>query len=384
MNLRFFGYALALATACKTPRPETKKTEPEIVAHKDEAEHEELPKRVKIADEVVKSAKIATALIDKEAIRTTLALPGEITVDPDKSARIASPAAGRIVQVTFKEGQRVEKGALLATVRVPDVAKVRAIYTSSNARLVSARANEGRLTELAKSGMASAQELANAKAEVEALQAESQASAAQLGSLGAGGGGDLALRAPIAGTVLSRSAVMGQPLTAEEVIATIGDLSEVWFLARVFEKDLEQLQIGLGAEVELNAFGTRRFQGSVEYISKQVDPLARTLTARVRLRNPDEALRVGLYGAAHVAVGHANDTPVLVVPRSALVDIAGKPVVFVQQADGDFELHEVTLGRANPGKVEVLSGLRVGERVVVEGAFAVKSIVLKSTLAEDE
>lgn len=355
--------------------------------HKDEPEHEELPRKVKLSDKVVTDAKIQVAPVGKETLAITLALPGEVSVDPDKNAKVSSPVPGRIAQVLFKEGSAVKKGALLATVRIPDLAKLRAAYAAASARSATAKVNAARLQELTQKGLAANQELLDAKAEAEALEAEAKALDQQLRTLGlraTGEGSELSLRAPISGIVVARSAVVGQPVTSDETIATIADLSEVWFLGRVFEKDLGEMHTGARAEVALNAFPKRRFEGSVEYVGRQIDPVARTVTARIRLTNQDDVLRLGLFGIAHVEVRTEQSEPVLVVPRSAVVEISGKPVVFVRHPDGDFELHEILLGQSNLGKVQVLSGLREGESVVVEGAFTVKSAVLRASLAEDD
>ena len=198
-------------------------------------------------------------------------------------------------------------------------------------------------------------------------------------------GSELSLRAPIAGVVIARNAVVGQPITAEQTIATIADLDEAWFLARVFEKDLERLKAGARAEVRLNAYAERSFQGTVEYIGRQIDPIARTLTARVRIRNDKGLLSVGLFGTAFVETAPRNaGAAVLVVPQTAIVNIAEKPSVFVREPDGDFLIHEVVLGGHALGKRQIVSGLREGEPVVVEGAFTLKSIALKSTFGEDD
>jgi cobalt-zinc-cadmium efflux system membrane fusion protein len=153
----------------------------------------------------------------------------------------------------------------------------------------------------------------------------------------------------------------------------------------VFEKDLSRLHVGANAEVQLNAYPDERFAGGVEYIGKQVDPNARTLTARIRLQNREGKLSVGLFGTAFVSTAEKGTRKsVLVVPRSALTDVAAKPVVFVRHPDGDFELHDIVLGESAGGKVEIVSGLREGEDVVVDGVFTLKSAVLKTTFAEDE
>jgi cobalt-zinc-cadmium efflux system membrane fusion protein len=174
-------------------------------------------------------------------------------------------------------------------------------------------------------------------------------------------------------------------VVADEVLGEIIDLEQVWFLGRVFEKDLGRLKLAAPAEVELNAYARDRFEGTVEYIGQRVDPVARTVTARIRLTNRGDRLRVGLFGNAYVALDEADKRePTLVAPRNALTEVGHKSVVFVQHPDGDFELHEVVLGRASAGKVEIISGLREGERVVDQGVFTLKSAVLKNTFAEEE
>jgi cobalt-zinc-cadmium efflux system membrane fusion protein len=357
--------------------------------HVDEPAHESLPTRVKLSPEVVQAAKIKTGKVTREALATTLSLPGEIVADPDRSARVASPVAGRLERVQLREGSVVKKGDVLAVIRVPDLGKLRSLAAATLARAKAARANANRLEKLAAQRLASEQLYLDAVATAEALDVEAQAAQQQLAALGlsaeAGNPSQLTLRAPLSGTVVSRSAVVGQPVTAEQVLADIVDFDEVWFLGRVFEKDLGRLARDSSAEVQLNAYPNERFSGKVEYIGRQVDPIARTVTARIRLTNRAEQLRVGLFGTAYVSLDDTRRAqPTLVVPRGALTEIAGKPVVFVRQADADFELHELTLGESAAGKVQVLAGLREGEDVVVEGVFTLKSAVLKHTFAEDE
>lgn len=354
----------------------------------DRDEHEELPLKVRLSDEVIRESGIQVAPVQREALLSTLTLSGEVTVDPDRSARISSPMPGRLDRVTMKEGAQVKKGDVLAVVRVPDLGKVRGSLLSTRARARAARSDADRLRGLVGARLAAEQTYLDAKAEADALDAEAGALAAQLSGLGAGGdsvnGVLLSLRAPINGTVIERQALVGQPVLVEEALGSISNLSEVWFLARVFEKDLGRLQVGAAAEVELNAYPSERFSGTVEYISHKIDSVARTVTARIRLTNSDGRLRVGLFGSARVTLASERKAPTLVISRRALVELADKDVVFVRQPDGQFERHNVTLGETAPGKVQILSGLREGEQVVVEGAFTLKSAVLKGTLAEED
>jgi cobalt-zinc-cadmium efflux system membrane fusion protein len=327
--------------------------------------------------------------VRREVLPSTLALPGEVAADPDKSARVSSPIPGRIESVRFQEGDNVKQGALLATIAVPDLGKLRAEQASATARAAAARSNAERLRQLLEQRLTAEQTYRDALAQAEALELEARAAGQHLLALGLtqarANPSQLSLRAPLAGVVVSRNAVIGQPVVADEVLAEIIDLSEVWFLGRVFEKDLGRLKLHAPSEVELNAYPRERFEGVVEYIGQRVDSVARTVTARIRLKNRSDRLRVGLFGNAYVALDEAaQPEPTLVVPRGALTEVGHEQVVFVQHPDGDFELHEVVLGRAAAGKVEVVSGLREGERVVDQGVFTLKSAVLKSTFAEEE
>jgi len=357
-------------------------------AHIDEEAHEALPKRLTLSLDVIRDAKIRTEPALQQALAETLSLPGELVADPDKQASVASPIAGRLERVSFREGSRVKQGDALARLRVPDIARAKADQSASQAKALAARGNSERLDELSAKGLASEQEVLSARADRDALQAQSRAAAELLRAIGAGSESSdslLTLRAPISGVVISRNAVVGQPVSADQTLATIADLREAWFLARVFEKDLQRLKPGTRAEVRLNAYPERPFAGTVEYIGRQIDPIARTLTARIRIQNDSDLLSVGLFGIAFVeTASQSAGRSVLVVPQTAVVNIADKPVVFVREADGDFLLHEVVLGGHALGKTQIVSGLRVGESVVVDGAFTLKSIALKSTFGEED
>jgi cobalt-zinc-cadmium efflux system membrane fusion protein len=386
---RLFLALLLLAFGCKREAPRTEQHQPSPASsaeHVDEPQHEALPRKVKLTEAVIRDAKVQVAPASREVLSETLALPGEVAADPDQLARISSPAAGRIEEVRFKEGALVKKGDVLAIVRVPEIGKVRSAFVATESRAAAARANAERLNDLFTKRLAAEQEALNAKAEADALEVEARSLKDQLGALGGGTSGVFAisLRAPISGTVLARDAVVGQPVSPDQTLGSIAALDEVWFLGRVFEKDLGRLALGAGAEVRLNAYAKERFTGSVEYVGQQVDTAARAVTARIRLKNRDGLLRIGLFGTAEIAVNsETKDVARLVVPRSAVTEIADRPVVFVREPDGDFELHEVTLGRAAPGKVEILAGLRDGEPVVTDGVFTLKSVVLKGSFAEE-
>lgn len=360
-------------------------------AHKDEPEeHEELPRTVELTPKVVKEAGIKVAPVQTEALPQTLNLTGEIVADPDRSATVTPRVQGRIVDVRFKEGERVKAGALLAVVESPDLAKARATHASAAAKARNARQNADRLANVARKGLASGQEVSQAEAEATAVEAEARAAKQTLQAFGQAalestGSARVELRAPIEGTVLARNAVRGQTVEAEHAVAMLANLDRAYFTARLFEKDLARVKLGASTEVRLNAYPGDVLEGVVEIIGKQLDPTARTVVARISVKNRNDLLKVGLFGTANVVVADTTPrTPRPVVPLAAVTRIGERDAVFVRHPDGHFEVHPVTLGRSAGGKVEVLSGLRTGEQVVVDGVFTLKSIVLKSSFGEED
>lgn len=377
--------ALLATLACKKP-PEKATDGKETAGHDDEKEHGGLPKRVHLTPDVIAAAGIKSARVERRALPSAVDLTGELGPDPDRMAQVAARMAGRIDKVLIQEGALVHAGDLLAVVRAPELGELSSAAQSLAARASSARSNANRLEALLKSGLASQQEVLAAKSEADALESQARAAGERAGAVGAGAAGAaLQLRAPISGTILSRHAVVGQPVTAEETLAVVVDLDELIFLARVFEQNLSRVNVGSEAEVHLNAYPDQAFTGKVDYVANQIDPQARTVIARIRLKNRDHILRVGLFGIARIATGEApNGTPSLLIPRTALAEIGGRTYGFVRHPDNDFELHEIVLGQSALGRVEVLAGLREGEDLVTDGVFTLKSAALKATLAGED
>lgn len=389
---RVFIALLLLAACDRDKREPVASQEPASgpeEGHKDEEEHDELPRQLRLPPGVARDSGIATQVAKRAVLAAVVSLPGEVISEPDKTARVSAVTAGRLEQVSFNEGERVKKGDVLATLRVPDVGRLRGSLNAASARAKATRANAERLRVLRDSGLGAEQAVVDAEAEARSQEAEARALGEQLNAIGVNAGGDggylVPLRAPIAGVVVSREAIVGQPVSADQVIATVVDFSEVWFLGRVFEKDLARLRTGARCDVQLNAFPEQTFEGFVEYVGQRTDPVARTLTARIRLRNDSDRLRIGLFGTAHVELDEGSRAePRIIVPRAAVTDLGDRNIVFVKASDGDFVVHDVTVGKSALAQVEILSGLDEGEEVVSGGVFTLKSLLLKSTLAEDD
>lgn len=377
------GAALALACSGSTRRDDSaRRPTDDAGAEKSEG----MPTRVHLSEAVVRDANIVTQAVGLEVLASSLVLTGEVAADPDRSAKVASPVAGRLQEVSFKEGTLVKRGDAMAVVRAPELGNLRAAYAATGDRARAARANADRLKELASERLAATQAQLDAEAQAHALELEGRALGQQLATMGAGskpGASALTVFAPLGGSVLTRDAVVGQAVTTDQTLATISDLAEVLFLARVYEKDLGRIRVGAAAAVEVSAHPAEMFDGHVEYLGQQIDPVSRTFLARVRLRNRGDLLRIGLFGTARVTTAEAAVQRALpVLPRSAVTLIGDQPTVFVLE-EGDYVARGVTLGSGVGDRVEARSGIKEGDRVVVRGAFAVKSALLKSTLAAE-
>jgi membrane fusion protein, heavy metal efflux system len=377
--------------APQPPAPVAPATVPH--AHVDEPEaHESLPTKVRLSAEVIKNSKIKASPAAVGLLAVTVDLTGEIAADPDRSARITARVPGRIVAVNFKEGMKVKAGQVLATIESPQLARDRATYSAAAARANTAKLEVERLKGLVARSLAPEQALAVATSEWTAFEAEARAARITLTSFGtdvlsemSAETARLSLRSPIAGSVLSRNAIVGQNVESGHVVADIGDLDRVYFLGRLFEKDLAQVKAGARTDVRLNAYPGEVFDGVVESIGKSLDATARTVIARIVLSDRGGMLKTGLFGRAQVVIDKESTRERrVVVPIGSVTRLADRDVVFVQQSDGDFEVHPVTLGNSAGGQVELLSGIREGENVVVDGVFTLKSAVLKSTFGEDE
>ena len=348
--------------------------------------HEALPRRVKLSTEVIAAGGIRSVEVERASVAPVIEVIGQIEADPARTFEVAAKVAGVVHKVSFSEGERVVQGQPLVTIRAPGLGGLRAEFAAQKARASSAKANVGRLEVLADQSMASKQELASAQAEARALTADAQAAKQRLRALGLkteGSASTFILRSPSAGVITERAVVEGAAVTQDSRIATITNLDEAWFQAQVFEHTLAQVEVGAAAEVVLNAYPDRPLLGRVDQLSPTVDRDARTITARVIVKNPDGLLRLGLFGRARIATTDAPPAPVLALPRSALIDVEDQSAVFVDLGGGVYERHDVTVGAEGPGLVEITHGLSEGERVVVTGAWSLKSVLLRGTLGED-
>jgi RND family efflux transporter MFP subunit len=189
---------------------------------------------------------------------------------------------------------------------------------------------------------------------------------------------EVSLPAPVSGTVINRSVNQGEVIAADKELLRVSDLSSVWVIAQVYEKDLGKIRIGSGASITSDAYPGRVFRGQVSYIDPVIDQTTRTAQVRVELANPGQLLKIGMFvNVAFATLGGAEATT-LVVPKIAVQNFNNQQVVFVATKEPNvFAMRPVRLGAEGNGFFPVLEGLSIGEQVVTDGSFLLRAEWLK-------
>jgi len=343
----------------------------------DEAEAQRInPNEVVASDSMLQQIKFQQAI--KIPIKRSLDIPGSIEVKQNLLARIGSPVQGRIIEISGMLGQTVKQGDVLAVINSTELAQQQLNYIKSvqmvelktkayeravllfDADVVSEAQKLERKTELyaAKAEMEASKDqlfvMGMTLKEIEAIQSETQIDAIT------------SIVAKIDGKIIKKNVNVGQVVEPTEDIFTIAELSEVWGVAQVPERQIGFLKEGDDILIDVPAYEEKHVEGKISYLGDIVDPVTRTVTIRTEIDNshgllkPDMLITMKVSGKEVEKVG---------VPVNAIVSIDDIPNVFIKIADNKFLLRPVTLGIKNKEFIHIEDGLLEGEEVVIDGAF---------------
>ena len=379
--------AATLGGGCRTEAPpQTTRTETAAPAGETHAEEENA---IHLSEDMARDLRISTATVSERPGAREVSVLGEVAVDESRYAEVAPPTGGQVVRVLGELNARVAAGAPLAQLRSSEVGRARAELLSTQARRDLAQQTLERKRSLAAERIVATREVQEAEAAARAADADARAATAALRALGVDedeAAADTSLfyvRTPVGGRIIDRTAILGRFADEATALFTVADLSRVWLIARVFERDAVNLQIGSIAHVTLAALPGQEFDGRVTQIGRQVDAGSRTVAVRVELANADGVLRPGMSANARLEVMGQTQTA-LVVPAAALQRVGERWLAFVPHGGQEFEMRPVGRGRDLGNDVEIVSGLKAGETVVVEGAFLLKAEAEKRAGGVDE
>jgi RND family efflux transporter MFP subunit len=326
---------------------------------------------VVLSPEAAKTAKIEIGEARVRAIYPTVKASGTVALNQKKYVRVTPRVAGRIEKVLAFDGDRVRAGQELFLLYSPDLLAVQGDYLQILSRVseqpAGAPAEDTELNEsLLRSTESRLKLLGFEDADIKALRASRQALPV------------LPVRSPISGTVIGPCCDSGCAVEVGAPLCAVADLSSLWVQVHIFEKDLSLVAPGAKAEIVVTAYPGEVFSGKLTLVGAIMEEATRTVTGRVEAPNPEGRLKPGMF--AEVRIVAREPISILAVPEQAIRTVAGRSVVFVPGGEGTYVRRDVETGRTVDGFVEILKGLKDGERVVTGGSFDIKAEMLKGAL----
>lgn len=351
--------------------------------HKDEGgegHQDEAAKEITLTAEAMAVSEIKVGNAERRVITGGGSFPAEIAFDPTGTAHVAPLGGGRFARVDVKLGDKVEAGQVLATLVSSDVADLEGQLAQTRARLIGAEAELRRNTQLVKEGVGPERGLIDARAQVATLRAEAAGIQKRLAVFGPQVGGQVELKAPIAGTIAELHAVIGESAASNEPAFTITDPSKVFVEAFVPELDIGRVAVGVQVLVRTHAYPDLVLSGLITSIAPSLDRATRSLSVRITLDAADARLKGHMFALVELVGDNARP---IVVPADGVATLQGQDVVFIPGHEAlTFVPKPVRLGRRASGYVEILAGLKEGEAVVVKGGFVLKSALSTGSLSE--
>ena len=391
---------------CSQPAAETEQAEPDAASD---------PDLIRLDQEAMRIARITLGEVEIRKLEEDLQVSGRVTVNQNATARVGSFTEGIVVGCCESVGSDVEKGQVLARLHSHEIHDAEASYWEAKAELERRQTElqfaekfykrASRLFELKAGSLQKEQEaeakfrgaetlLKIARAGVEradnhlrylGLTPEQLPEAADEHAVEGQRAHEEAhlieVRSPVAGTIIERTVSTGAVVTPSDSLYVISDLRSLWVIAQVPEQHLSLLRSGLTVEVSVRAYPDKTFPARITYIGDALDPETRTVEVRCELKNPGRQLKTEMFATLIIHTGGSREA--VVAPLEALQNMDGEEVLFVSEGEYSFRARRVRVGRHSGSVVEIVSGLQAGEKVVVAGAFRLKSELLKAQMIEE-
>ena len=334
------------------------------------------------AEELARTV-IEVAPVARGELRVSREFPATVQANANQLAEVTALIRGRVMKVHVDVGQDVKKDALLAMLYSTDLGVAEGAYLKAAAKLYEAKLAYERARELQEQKVVSLAELQRREAAMKTARAETLEARNRLELLGVPDTevarldregtikADVLLRAPFDGRVIMRNITRGEVVETQQKLFTVADLSDVWVVGNVPEKDVQFIRKDQKVNVIVSAYPHAIVPGTITYIGDVLDPATRTMRLRVTVLNPDRLLKPEMF--ATVLVYAAVDQDGLTVPLAAVQNGPTGTMVFVQRGTNDFEVRTVKLGNEQGEVVTVLEGVSAGEQVVTKGSFVLKS-----------
>ncbi|MBI5142228.1 MAG: efflux RND transporter periplasmic adaptor subunit [Nitrospirae bacterium] len=346
---------------------------------------------VRMAADAQRQNGVVVAAVKRQSLAGSISATGKVEANADRIAHVSPRISGKIVSVAASLGDSVAAGQTLVTLDSVELGEALGRYRQSETKLALAQSNMDRIKSLVEKKIAARKDILQAETDYKTAQTELHTDEERLSMYGVsisdlkGEGHNrplLPVHSPIDGIITEKHAIVGELSDPSKSLYTVADLSSVWVLVDVNEKDLAKVSMGQAAIVVVGAFPDLRLKGRITYIADLVDGATRTVKARIEVANPGRKLKPEMFATVELALS-VDAPPVLAVPEDALQDLDGSKVVFVAENEAEFAARKVLAGRTAGGMVEIVSGLAEGERYAVKGSFILKSEVKKGEMTDE-
>lgn len=347
--------------------------------------------RIKVPPDVLKTHPLSFTKLRERGFYEEIVLPGKVSFDLERMANVGSRVPGRINKVYVKEGDMINTGSPLAMISSIELGTAQADYLKSRARLEVLKSQLDRANDLFEQKIISTKEFEMTNVEFRTVKTEMETtlnsllvyglSQAEITELEKGklAPSMLTLRSPIAGTVTERKAVNGQSVSTEENLFIVANLTRLWIILDVYEKDLYSVKLDVEANVFTLGDRPETVKARVAHVSEIIDPVKHTAEIRLEVDNRDFKLKPGQTVSAKVQglISESKSKRIMVVPSDSIHKIEGKSYVFIAHNDGTFEAKSVEVGESIDDDIEVKSGISSEDNIVSQGSFLLKSEYLK-------
>jgi RND family efflux transporter MFP subunit len=337
------------------------------------------------------SLDFGTAVVSEQAVRESIRVPARLEARPGGAADVVAPIDGRLTRVLdVPLGASVTRGQELARLLPPpsvpgDLPQLQRARAEAQTALALATRDRERAERLTKAGAAPEKRLDEARSAEEQAKtrlAAAEASLAQYNASRTGSATDaeglFVIRAPVSGVIAQRDAATGANVAGGTILFRVVDAAQVHVVGQVPEAEAAKARAVSAAEIEVPGRQDRVPAGRLASLGKVLDPQSRTLPITFAIDNRTLGLPVGQAVFLHLLMETTPPRPV--VPATAIVDDAGRPIVFVQREGETFERRAVTLGPRSADLVQITDGVKSGDRVVTKGAYLVRLASLSTSV----
>ena len=352
------------------------------------------PGVVVLSGEKLAASGIELMSVARESAAAPLMATAAIELNADRTSKISSRVVGRILNVAVSQGDRVKAGQPLAFIDTVELDQIWSEYRKNKGRYELALKNVKREEVLFEKNVAPEKDVLKARQELGEAEADLTFSRERFRLLGIdliplenrkNGNANIRPLIPISssvgGVVIEKSVTQGEIVNPDKQLFVVADLSTLWVLVDIYEKDMARLRTGAVVSASVSAFPGKEFKGTISYIGDVVDQNTRTVKARVSIDNSSGFLKPGMF--ATVSVNFDKDTSadkVIAVPEEAVLVDGPDRYVFLRTGEGRFKRRDIVTGRPIGKRIEASEGLKEGDMVVVKGTFPLKSEYKKQSL----